>query len=150
MHLERNGAARRHPCRPVVRREVRLVADGVTSRFFKRDGKYFINTQGEDGKNHDYEVRYTFGYFPLQQYLIELPGGRLQPLQIAWDDARKLDRGKVMSAEELEAVLARPQQHRDERPGPTRAEPQRQRELRAEIDRVVAVLGEYDVAVVLG
>lgn len=62
-----------------------LVADGVTSRFFKRDGKYFINTQGDDGRNHDYEVRYTFGYFPLQQYLIEFNGGRLQPARTSWD-----------------------------------------------------------------
>ncbi|MBL7850932.1 MAG: tetratricopeptide repeat protein [Cyclobacteriaceae bacterium] len=62
-----------------------LVADGVTSRFFKRDGKYFINTQGDDGKNHDYEVRYTFGYFPLQQYLIEFSGGRLQPARASWN-----------------------------------------------------------------
>src|SRR5689334_9871669 len=32
-----------------------LSADGVTSHFFKKNGKYFINTQGEDGNNHDYE-----------------------------------------------------------------------------------------------
>ena len=25
-------------------------ADGITSRFFKRDGKFFIHTQSEDGK----------------------------------------------------------------------------------------------------
>lgn len=66
-----------------------LTADGVTSRFFKRDGKYFINTQGDDGKNHDYEVRYTFGYFPLQQYLIEFPGGRLQATRVSWDSREK-------------------------------------------------------------
>ena len=28
---------------------VSLTADGITSRFFSRDGKYFINTQGPDG-----------------------------------------------------------------------------------------------------
>ncbi len=55
-----------------------LKADGVTSTFFKKDGKYFINTQGDDGINHDYEVKYTFGYYPLQQYLVEFPGGRMQ------------------------------------------------------------------------
>lgn len=60
-------------------------ADGVTSRFFRKDGKFFINTQGDDGRNHDYEVRYTFGYFPLQQYLIEFPGGRLQATRVSWD-----------------------------------------------------------------
>ena len=28
---------------------VSLTADGITSRFFRRDGKYLINTQGPDG-----------------------------------------------------------------------------------------------------
>lgn len=56
-----------------------FTADGVTSSFFRRDGKYYINTQGEDGLNHDYEVLYTFGYFPLQQYLIAFPGGGCSP-----------------------------------------------------------------------
>ncbi len=62
-----------------------LVADGVTSRFFKREGKFFMNTQGEDGLNHDYEVKYTFGYYPLQQYLVEFPGGRMQVSRASWD-----------------------------------------------------------------
>jgi len=66
-----------------------LVADGVTSRFFKKEGKFFINTQGDDGKNHDYEVLYTFGYFPLQQYLIAFPGGRLQATRVSWDSREK-------------------------------------------------------------
>lgn len=64
-------------------------ADGVTSRFFKRDGKFFIYTQGEDGKNHDYEVLFVFGYFPLQQYLIAFPGGRLQATRVSWDAREK-------------------------------------------------------------
>ena len=33
----------------------------------------------------DFEIKYTFGVHPLQQYLIELPGGRMQALSIAWD-----------------------------------------------------------------
>ena len=64
---------------------VSFTADGVTSRFFKKEGKYIINTQGEDGKNHDYEVKYTFGFTPLQQYLIEFPGGRMQVPRVSWD-----------------------------------------------------------------
>jgi tetratricopeptide (TPR) repeat protein len=59
--------------------------DGVTSKFFKRDGKYFVRTDGPDGKLADFEVRYTFGLEPLQQYLVELPGGRLQALAVTWD-----------------------------------------------------------------
>jgi len=62
---------------------------GVTSRFFRRDGKYFVHTDGPDGKLADFEIKYTFGIEPLQQYLIELPGGRLQALSIAWDAKRK-------------------------------------------------------------
>jgi tetratricopeptide (TPR) repeat protein len=62
---------------------------GVTSRFFRRGAKYFVHTDGPDGRLADFEIAYTFGLAPLQQYLIALQGGRLQPLQIAWDDARK-------------------------------------------------------------
>lgn len=58
---------------------------GVTTRFFKRDGRFFVRTDGPDGKLADFEVKYTFGHEPLQQYLIETDGGRLQPLQIAWN-----------------------------------------------------------------
>ncbi len=59
--------------------------DGVHTRFFQRDGKYWINTDGADGKPADFEVKYTFGVEPLQQYLIELDRGRLQAFTIAWD-----------------------------------------------------------------
>jgi tetratricopeptide (TPR) repeat protein len=37
----------------------------------------------------DFEVKYTFGVYPLQQYLVPLPGGRLQCLPIAWDAGQK-------------------------------------------------------------
>lgn len=66
-----------------------LNADGVNSKFFKKGSNYYINTEGEDGLNHDYEVKYTFGYFPLQQYLIEFPGGRLQSTRVSWDSRNK-------------------------------------------------------------
>jgi len=62
---------------------------GVTSRFFRRDGKFFVHTDGPDGTLADFEIAFTFGVDPLQQYLIELPGGRLQALTIAWDTERK-------------------------------------------------------------
>jgi len=62
--------------------------EGVSTRFFMRDGHYFVRTDGPDGKQGEFEVAYTFGDEPLQQYLIAMPGGRLQPLQVAWDRAR--------------------------------------------------------------
>lgn len=58
---------------------------GTTSTFSHRDGKYFVTTDGPDGALHDYEVGYTLGVHPLQQYLIDFPGGRKQALSIAWD-----------------------------------------------------------------
>ncbi len=65
------------------------ISDGVTNKFFKKEGKYFINTQGDDGKNHDYEVLFTFGYYPLQQYLISFPGGRMQSTRVSWNTREK-------------------------------------------------------------
>jgi predicted CXXCH cytochrome family protein len=54
-------------------------------RFFRRDGRFWVEAQGPDGKRGEFEVVYTFGVRPLQQYLVELPGGRLQALTAAWD-----------------------------------------------------------------
>jgi predicted CXXCH cytochrome family protein len=62
---------------------------GTTSTFFRRDEKFYVNTDGADGKLTDFEIKYAFGVRPLQQYLIELPGGRMQALGIAWDSRPK-------------------------------------------------------------
>ena len=62
---------------------------GVTSRFYQKDGRFFVHTQGPDGKMDDYEVTHTFGWHPLQQYLVPFPGGRLQCLPLAWDVREK-------------------------------------------------------------
>jgi tetratricopeptide (TPR) repeat protein len=61
---------------------------GVTSRFFRRDGKHLVWTEGPGGAMAEYEVAYVFGHEPLQQYLIPFPGGRLQALGLAWDTER--------------------------------------------------------------
>ena len=58
---------------------------GVTSTFFERDGSYFVRTDGPDGELTEYEVAYTFGVEPLQQYLVPFERGRYQALSIAWD-----------------------------------------------------------------
>jgi len=63
----------------------RFTQGAVTSTFFRREGRFMVRTDGPDGKVADFEIKYTFGVRPLQQYLVELPGGRLQALSIAWD-----------------------------------------------------------------
>ncbi|UUO04855.1 hypothetical protein M4951_15830 [Blastopirellula sp. J2-11] len=67
----------------------------IHSRMFRKDGKYFVHTEGPDGKLQDFEVKYVFGVDPLQQYMVEIepptPGspagsiGRVQVLRISWD-----------------------------------------------------------------
>jgi tetratricopeptide (TPR) repeat protein len=58
---------------------------GITSRFYQKDGRFFVHTQGLNGDMGEFEVTHTFGWYPLQQYLVPFPGGRLQCLPIAWD-----------------------------------------------------------------
>jgi predicted CXXCH cytochrome family protein len=65
---------------------------GVKSSFFRKDGKYLVETDGPDGELATFEIKYTFGVDPLQQYLVEFPDGRLQALSIAWD-SRSKDKG---------------------------------------------------------
>src|ERR1017187_1258262 len=54
--------------------------DGVSSSFFKKDGKFYLRTDGPDGKPQDYDLPYTFGVSPLQQYLVPFPSGRIQKI----------------------------------------------------------------------
>lgn len=67
----------------------RFERDGVAADFFRRDRRFFVRTEGPDGQPADFEVKYTFAYEPLQQYLVNLGGGRLQALDIAWDTKKQ-------------------------------------------------------------
>ncbi|MEE9610622.1 MAG: multiheme c-type cytochrome, partial [Desulfatiglandales bacterium] len=62
---------------------------GVTSRFYREEGRFFVYTQGPEGQMGEFEITHTFGWFPLQQYLVPFPGGRMQCLPIAWDVREK-------------------------------------------------------------
>ena len=68
--------------------------NGLNSTFFKRDDRFYVNTDGPDGSLEDFEITYAFGVDPLQQYLIEFPDGRLQALGIAWDTRPADDGGQ--------------------------------------------------------
>ena len=62
---------------------------GTPSRFYKNDDKYYVYTMGPEGKMAEFNITHTFGWYPLQQYLIPFPGGRMQCLPIAWDVTQK-------------------------------------------------------------
>ena len=53
---------------------------GVTTKFFRKDDKYFVETENQAGVMETFEVAYTFGWDPLQQYPVKFPDGRLQVL----------------------------------------------------------------------
>jgi len=59
------------------------------ARFFRKDGRFLVETEGKDGKLAEFQVKYTFGLEPLQQYLVEFGDGRLQALPYAWDSRPK-------------------------------------------------------------
>jgi predicted CXXCH cytochrome family protein len=59
--------------------------NGITSKFYKRAGKFYVYTQGTAGKMQEYQITHTFGIRPLQQYLIPFENGKYQCLPIAWN-----------------------------------------------------------------
>ena len=65
------------------------VDHGVETRFHRGNGQFLVTTEGPDRKRQEFPVRYVFGVDPLQQLLLELPGGRLQAFPIAWDSRPK-------------------------------------------------------------
>src|SRR4051812_46535986 len=66
-------------------RNAKLTSGRVTSTFSRRANAYVVRTQAADGSLRDFKIRFAFGVWPLQQYLVDYTGGRLQALSIAWD-----------------------------------------------------------------
>lgn len=62
-----------------------ITIDSVTATFYQRGGQYYVSAEGADGRPGEFPIAYTFGVHPLQQYLVEFTGGRMQALPIAWD-----------------------------------------------------------------
>ena len=67
---------------------------GITSSFYRDGDRFMVKTEGANGKQETFEIKYVFGVTPLQQYLIEFPGGRLQALSLAWDTRPKTEGGQ--------------------------------------------------------
>jgi hypothetical protein len=74
--------------------DAKLEYFGVTTTFLRNGDKYMVHTDGPDGALQEYPIAYTFGVYPLQQYLIAFPGGRLQALGVAWDSRPKEQGGQ--------------------------------------------------------
>ena len=66
-----------------------LSFNGKSSKFYKRDGKFFVFTEGQGGIMKEFQITHTFGVRPLQQYLIPFENGKYQCLPIAWNTIQK-------------------------------------------------------------
>ena len=64
--------------------DVRFSLHGQNTGFTTSEDGYIVTTETDAGVE-SLTVRYTFGVDPLQQYLLSLPGGRVQALAVAWD-----------------------------------------------------------------
>jgi predicted CXXCH cytochrome family protein len=65
---------------------------GARSTFTRKDGAFYVNTQGAGGEYQTFKIDYTFGVEPLQQYLVKFDDGRMQALTTAWD-SRPIEQG---------------------------------------------------------
>ena len=66
---------------------------GQKAHFYIKDERYQVRIAYDDNVNN-YQIKYTFGHYPLQQYLVETEQGRLQVLPFAWDSRTKADGGQ--------------------------------------------------------
>ena len=78
--------------------DARFSKGKIVSRFFSKANagqtSYWVETDNHSGEMEAFQIKYTFGVTPLQQYLIELPDGRVQALSIAWDSRTKEQGGQ--------------------------------------------------------
>jgi len=69
--------------------DVTFTHKGATYRFYQKGDKFMVKAPGPDGKPVNYQISYTFGWAPLQQYLLDFGKGKLQALNVAWDTKKK-------------------------------------------------------------
>ena len=77
-----NGAGR------FLRRDASIITACIRASF-AGTANFWSRPTGRTASSPTFEVKYTFGIDPLQQYLVEFPDGRLQALSIAWDTRPK-------------------------------------------------------------
>jgi predicted CXXCH cytochrome family protein len=67
----------------------RFIYFGDTSFFYKKNNHYFVSTKDSTGQRREFQISYTFGWRPLQQYLVKFTDGRIQALPFCWDTRPK-------------------------------------------------------------
>lgn len=67
---------------------------GDTSFFYKKGEQFFVHTTDSTGAKKEFAISYTFGWEPLQQYLVKFNDGRIQSLPFCWDTRTKESGGQ--------------------------------------------------------
>ncbi len=65
--------------------DVELNYGGMVHKLYKRGASFFAWTDGEDGTMQEFEIKYVFGFYPLQNYMVEFDKGRIQVLALTWN-----------------------------------------------------------------
>lgn len=63
------------------------------AHFYQKDQQFWVDI-GQNDTPVSYQIKYTFGHYPLQQYLVETEHGRLQVLPFSWDARPKEQLGQ--------------------------------------------------------
>lgn len=78
--------------------EIEEIVHDVNYRFYTNDEQenlsYWVMVQEPNEPEQHFEISYTFGYTPLQQYMVELEDGHVQVLNMAWDSRPQSEGGQ--------------------------------------------------------
>ncbi|MGJ8694537.1 MAG: multiheme c-type cytochrome [Thalassotalea sp.] len=78
-----------------------------SARFYQQDNKFWVSLTHE-GKTNSYPVAYTFGHYPLQQYLVKADNGKYQVFPFNWDSRPASEGGQkwypVYADEDIKAA----------------------------------------------
>lgn len=72
----------------------RFIYQGDTAFFYRQGSRYFVRTTDSTGVKKEFAISYTFGWQPLQQYLVKFEDGRIQVLPFCWDTREKAKGGQ--------------------------------------------------------
>lgn len=74
--------------------DTRVHFHNIESRFYLQGKDYYVDTLDAAGNKNTFQIKYTFGFYPLQQYLVEMENGHVQALNLAWDSRSKEQSGQ--------------------------------------------------------
>ncbi|TLU68070.1 tetratricopeptide repeat protein [Thalassotalea litorea] len=74
--------------------DAKIEFNDETYRFYQQDDNYYARIKDAEGKFQSYQILYTFGVYPLQQYMVDIGQGKIQLIPFAWDSREKDTGGK--------------------------------------------------------